>query len=45
MTKYKSELLVVLGRDPDEKNFPIDWACVKNESKCNWSWFLTLPQA
>ena len=44
-TEFKGELLVALGRDGDDKNFPIAWACVKNESKCNWSWFLTLLQA
>ena len=40
--EYKSELLVALGRVPDEKNFPLAWVLLKNESKCNWSWFLTL---
>ena len=40
--EFKDELLVTIGRDPDEKNIPIAWACVKNGSKHNWSWFLTL---
>ena len=44
-TEFKGKLLVALGRDGDDKNFPIAWACVKNESKCNWSWFLTRLQA
>ena len=43
--EFKGELLVALGRDEDDKNFPIAWACVMNKSKCNWSWFLTLLQA
>ena len=39
-------MLVVVERDPDDKNFLIiAWACVKNESKHNWSWFLTLLQS
>ena len=42
--KFKGELLVALGRDGDDRNFTIALACVKNESKCNWSWFLTLLQ-
>ena len=31
-TKFMGELLVALGKDPDEKNFPIEWVVVKNES-------------
>ena len=38
-------MLVAIGRDADDKNFPIVLACVKNESKHNWLWFLTLLQA
>ena len=45
MTKFKGELLVVLDRDRDDKNFPIGWACVRNELKFNWSWFFTLLEA
>ena len=42
MTKFKGELLVALGRDENEQNFPIAWACVKSETKLNWAWFLPL---
>ena len=40
-----STILFSFGRDEDDKNFPIAWACVKNDSKFNWSWFLTQLQA
>ena len=41
-TKFKGELLVALGRDMNEQNFPIAWSCVKSETKLNRVWFLTL---
>ena len=41
-TNFKGELWVALGRDGNEQNFPITWACVKSETKLNWVWFLTL---
>ena len=41
-TKFKGELLVALGRDGNEQNFPITWACMKSETKLIWVWFLTL---
>ena len=41
-TKSKGELWVALGRDGNEQNFPITWACVKSETKLNWVLFLTL---
>ena len=41
-TKFKGELLVTLGRDSNEQNFPIAWGYVKTETKLNWVWFLTL---
>ena len=40
-TKFKGELLVALGKDDDEQNYPMAWACVRNETKVNWTWFLT----
>ena len=43
-TKFKGELLVALGRDGIEQNYPIAWTCVKSETKMNWVWFLTLLQ-
>ena len=33
--EFKGELLVDLGRDRDDKNFLIAWACVKNGLKCS----------
>ena len=41
-SKFNDELLVALGRDGNEQNFPITWACMKSETKLNWVWFLTL---
>ena len=41
-TKFKGELLVALGRDVNEQNFPIAWGCEKSETKLNRVWFLTL---
>ena len=43
-TKLKGELLIALGRDSDEQNYPIVWACVRNETNENWTWFLTQLQ-
>ena len=40
-TKFKGELLVVLGRDGNEQIFHIAWGCVKSETKLNRVWFLT----
>ena len=38
--KFKGELLVALGRDGDEQNYPIAWTCVRNETEVNWTRFL-----
>ena len=40
-TQFKGELLVALRRYGNEQKYPIAWACVRNETKVNWTWFLT----
>ncbi|CAL9754013.1 unnamed protein product [Musa acuminata subsp. burmannicoides] len=40
--KFEGELLVAIGRDAQEQNFPLAWACVNKETKVNWRWFLTM---
>nr|KAJ0207050.1 hypothetical protein LSAT_V11C500241920 [Lactuca sativa] len=39
---YKGELLCAIGRDANEKIYPIAWAVVNVENKQNWKWFLEL---
>jgi len=41
-TKYVGQLLVVVGREPDDKYFSIAFVVVENECKKTWRWFLIL---
>ena len=41
-TKYGGQLLVAVGRDPNDQYFPLAFAVVENECKETWRWFLTL---
>ncbi|XP_017420328.2 uncharacterized protein LOC108330352 [Vigna angularis] len=41
-TTYGGQLLVAVGRDPNDQYFPLAFAVVENECKESWSWFLTL---
>ena len=38
----KGELLCAIGRDANDKIYPITWAVVNVENKQNWKWFLEL---
>ncbi|XP_023754692.2 uncharacterized protein LOC111903142 [Lactuca sativa] len=38
----KGELLCAIGRDANDKIYPIAWAMVNVENKQNWKWFLEL---
>ncbi|CAI9303910.1 unnamed protein product [Lactuca saligna] len=38
----KGELLCAIGRDANDKIYPIAWAVVNVENKQNWKWFLEL---
>ena len=41
-TAYGGQLLVAVGRDPNDQYFPLAFAVVENECKETWRWFLTL---
>ena len=41
-TKYSGQLLIVVGRDPNDQYFPLAFAIVETETKKSWRWFLTL---
>jgi len=41
-TTYGGQLLVAVGRDPNDQYFPLAFAVVENECKETWRWFLTL---
>ncbi|XP_052723721.1 uncharacterized protein LOC108344539 [Vigna angularis] len=41
-TTYGGQLLVAMGRDPNDQYFPLAFAVVENECKESWRWFLTL---
>ncbi|XP_024010115.1 uncharacterized protein LOC112085211 [Eutrema salsugineum] len=38
--KMKGQLLVAMGRDVDNRIYPIAWAVVQVENKENWLWFV-----
>nr|KAJ0199436.1 hypothetical protein LSAT_V11C600338640 [Lactuca sativa] len=38
----RGELLCAIGRDANDKIYPIAWAVVNVENKQNWKWFLEL---
>ena len=39
--KYGGQLLIAVGRDPNDQYLPIAFAMVETESKETWRWFLT----
>ncbi|WVZ21257.1 hypothetical protein V8G54_008579 [Vigna mungo] len=39
-TTYGGQLLVAVGRDPDDQYFPLAFVVVENECKETWRWFL-----
>ncbi|XP_027903766.1 uncharacterized protein LOC114163669 [Vigna unguiculata] len=41
-TAYGGQLLVAVGRDPNDQYYPLAFAVVENECKETWKWFLTL---
>lgn len=41
-TKYGGQLLIAVGRDPNDQYYPLAFAVVENETKESWRWFLTL---
>ncbi|WVZ13613.1 hypothetical protein V8G54_011179 [Vigna mungo] len=40
-TTYGGQLLVAVGRDPNDQYFPLAFAAVENECKETWRWFLS----
>ncbi|XP_017416399.2 uncharacterized protein LOC108327178 [Vigna angularis] len=40
-TSYGGQLLVAVGRDPNDQYFPLAFAVVEIECKDTWMWFLT----
>ncbi|XP_058217282.1 uncharacterized protein LOC131328349 [Rhododendron vialii] len=40
--EYSSQLLTVVGVDPNNAMYPMAWCVVENENKDTWTWFLTL---
>ena len=41
-SKYGGQLLIAIGRDPNDQYFPLAFAVVETETKESWRWFLTL---
>lgn len=41
-TKYDGQLLIVVGRDPNDQYFPLAFGVVESETKESWRWFLQL---
>ena len=41
-TQYGGQLLIAVGRDPNDQYFPLAFAVVETEMKESWRWFLTL---
>lgn len=41
-TKFGGQLLVAVGRDPNDQYFPFAFGVVETETKESWRWFLTL---
>ncbi|XP_014506455.1 uncharacterized protein LOC106766223 [Vigna radiata var. radiata] len=40
-TSYGGQLLVAVGRDPNDQYFPLSFVVVETECKDTWMWFLT----
>jgi len=41
-SKFGRQLLIVVGRDPNDQHLPIAFLVVENETKDSWKWFLEL---
>ncbi|KAI5409148.1 hypothetical protein KIW84_054814 [Lathyrus oleraceus] len=41
-TKYGGQLLIVVGRDPKDRYFPLAFGIVVTETKESWRWFIRL---
>ncbi|XP_058742255.1 uncharacterized protein LOC131614714 [Vicia villosa] len=41
-TKYGGQLLIAVGRDPNDQYFPLAFGVVETETKESWKWFLEL---
>ncbi|MCH96268.1 hypothetical protein A2U01_0017252, partial [Trifolium medium] len=41
-SKYGGQLLIAVGRDPNDQYLPVAFAVVESETKETWRWFLTL---
>lgn len=41
-TKYSGQLLIVVGRDPNDQYFTLAFGVVATETKGSWRWFLQL---
>jgi hypothetical protein len=41
-TKYGGQLLIAVGRDPNDQYFPLAFGVVETETKESWRWFLQL---
>ncbi|MCI03073.1 hypothetical protein A2U01_0024107, partial [Trifolium medium] len=40
--RYGGQLLIAVGRDPNDQYFPLAFGVVETETKESWRWFLTL---
>jgi hypothetical protein len=40
--KYGGQLLIAVGRDPNDQYFPLAFGVVETETKESWRWFLQL---
>ncbi|XP_058783791.1 uncharacterized protein LOC131658519 [Vicia villosa] len=41
-TKYEGQLLIAVGRDPNDQYFPPAFGVVETETKESWKWFIQL---
>ncbi|XP_058747019.1 uncharacterized protein LOC131620008 [Vicia villosa] len=41
-TKYGGQLLIVVGRDPNDQYFPLEFGVVETETRDSWKWFIDL---
>ena len=41
-TKYGGQLLIAVGRDPNDQYFPLAFGIVETECKTSWNWFMKL---
>lgn len=40
--KYGGQMLIAVGRDPNDQYFPLAFAVVETKTMASWRWFLTL---